>query len=84
MNSKDQKQKAQYIWYNPTNESYEMGDANVYKRRKLASSRSKDFTLLYKLSTTSSRLGQKLICELNRARRAHSESPNYYELNLAS
>ena len=84
MINKEQKAKSQYIWYNPTNETYEMGDANIYKRRKLASSRSKDFTLLYKLSKTSSRLGQKLISELNRARRSKGESTNYYEVNLAS
>ena len=84
MINKEQKQKSQYIWYNPTNETYEMGDANIYKRRKLSSTRSKEFTLLYKLSATSGRLGKKLICELNRARRSKGEAPNYYEVNLAS
>jgi len=78
------KEKSQYIWYNPITQEYEMGDAATYKRKKTTSTRSQDFTLLYKLSTTSTRLGQKLIGELNKARKTQDESEQYFELNLAS
>ncbi|MGB3465792.1 MAG: hypothetical protein WBA74_10995 [Cyclobacteriaceae bacterium] len=77
-------QKAKYIWYNPTSQEYEMGDAVTYKKKKTLSAMSQDFTLLYKLSATSTRLGQKLISELNKARKTQDESEKFFELNLAS
>lgn len=78
------KEKSQYIWYNPVSQQYEMGDAFTYKKKKTVSSMSQEFTLLYKLSATSTRLGQKLITELNKARKSQDESEKFFELNLAS
>jgi len=78
------KEKSQYIWYNPVSQQYEMGSAHIYKKKKTLSSLSQDFTLLYKLSTASTRLGQKLISELNKARKTQDESEKLFELNLAS
>lgn len=78
------KEKSQYIWYNPVIQQYEMGSAESYKKKKTLSSMSQEFTLLYKLSATSTRLGQKLISELNKARKSQDESDKFFELNLAS
>ncbi len=78
------KEKSQYIWYNPVSQQYEMGGAEIYKKKKTLSSLSQDFTLLYKLSATSTRLGQKLISELNKARKSQDDSEKFFELNLAS
>ncbi len=57
-----------FIWYNPDSNVYEMGPGAVYKDLKVSSANPQGFTLLYKMNAASSKIGQKLISELNRAR----------------
>jgi len=75
---------ANYIWYNPVSEIYEMGPARLYKQKKASSLLSEDFNLLYKLNPTSARIGQKLICELNKARTTQNEKDKFFDLEIAS
>ena len=73
---------ANFIWYNPISEIYEMGSARLYKQKKASSKLPEGFNLLYKLNATSTRIGQKLINELNKAR--SSENENFFNLDIAS
>lgn len=75
---------ANFIWYNPESETYEMGSSKIYRQRKASSRFSEDFNLLYKLSATSTRIGQKLIGELNKARSTQNEKDNFFKLEMAS
>ncbi len=75
---------ANFIWYNPDLEIYEMGLAKTYKQKKASSRLSEDFNLLYKLSTTSARIGLKLIGELNKVRGTQNEKDNFFKLDWAS
>lgn len=65
-----------FIWFNPDKNLYQMGAADDYKLGRSISNNPEGFTLLYKLNATSSRLGEKLITELNKARKQDNSTAN--------
>ena len=57
-----------FIWFNPDRNIYELGTGDFFKSQRSLSNNPNGFTLLYKMTETTLRVGEKLIRELNRAR----------------
>ncbi|MEQ8237841.1 MAG: hypothetical protein RIA69_01445 [Cyclobacteriaceae bacterium] len=54
-----------YIWYNPNNKTYQVGNEMEYNIQRAKSNSSEDIVILYELDEVTNRLAEKIVNELN-------------------
>jgi len=57
------------IWYNPDNKRYQWGSGSIFKELRAKSPNKDGFTLLFKFDDSNQTLANKIIRELNSARK---------------
>jgi hypothetical protein len=54
-----------YIWYNPQDKTYQVGNEMEYNLQRAHSSSPDDIVILYELDEVTNRLAEKIVNELN-------------------
>lgn len=57
-----------YIWYNPQNKTYQVGNEMEYNVQLASSANPEEMVILYELDEITSRLAGKIVNELNAVR----------------